>query len=167
MSASCTSAQGRSLCPSCSPVAPPPPSSAHLPALTAANALRVRGFGGSGERAPAATLYGIRAERSRRLAPRLRRLTVLTSPPSCRLRLTRGRVLSIFRRESKARTFPDARPLIHYGRGRRYGVKAKAAAGGAKPPLRRAAVPRILPRRGRTTGERDASQPGAWMRPCL
>ena len=84
----------------------------------------VREFGGG---APAAALYGIRAERSRRLAPRLRRLTVLTSPPSCRLRLTRGRVLSIFRRESKARTFPDARPLIHHGRGRRYGVKAKAA----------------------------------------
>ena len=48
MSASCTSAQGRSLCPCCSPVAPPPPSSAHLPAPTAANALRVRGFGGAG-----------------------------------------------------------------------------------------------------------------------
>ena len=65
------------------------------------------GFGGSGVRgrAPAATLYGIRAERSRRLAPRLRRLTVLTSPPSCRLRLTRGRVLSIFRRESKSPHF--------------------------------------------------------------
>lgn len=62
--------------------------------------------GGAGERAPAATLYGIRAERSRRLAPRLRRLTVLTSPPSCRLRLTRGRVLSIFRRESKSPHFP-------------------------------------------------------------
>ena len=117
------------------------------------------GFGGSGVRggAPAATLYGIRAERSRRLAPRLRRLTVLTSLPSCRLRLIRGRVLSI----------PDARPLISHGRGRRRSVKAKAAAGGAKPPLRRAAVPRILPRRGRTTGERDASHPGAWMRPCL
>ena len=65
----------------------------------------VRGFGSSGG-APAAALYGIRAERSRRLAPRLRRLTVLTSPPSCRLRLTRGRVLSIFRRESKSPHFP-------------------------------------------------------------
>ena len=50
MSASCTSAQGRPLCPRCSPVAPLPTSSAHLPTPTAAIALRVRGFGSSGVR---------------------------------------------------------------------------------------------------------------------
>lgn len=74
--------------------APSHPSGSHC-----ATGSRVREFGSSGVQggAPAASLYGIRADRPRRLAPRLRRLTVLTSPPSCRLRLRRGRVLSIFR----------------------------------------------------------------------
>lgn len=152
MSASCTSAQGRPLCPRCPPVAPLPPSSAHLPALTAANALRVRGFGGSGGARPCRGI--VRHPGGE--------VKTAHAPPAAADGLDLSALLPFaadkgaravkFSARGSRLALSDARPLIRHTRGRRRGVKAKAAAGGAKPPLRRAAVPRILPRRGANHG---------------